>query len=95
MGMGMGTRFSRWLARHGKPRRPAGAAGAGEVSPGFVADLRAALPAGLAAALPAVAPEVLFVAVSQVRVGKDSGDLEREFGLSPHDAETIYAYATH
>jgi hypothetical protein len=93
MGTAVGRRFSRWLARRGKPTRAAGGATVGEVSPGFVEDLRAALPAGLAAALPAVAPEVLFVAVSQVRVGKDSGDLEREFGLSPHDAETIYAYA--
>jgi len=70
-----------------------GGATAGEASPGFVEDLRAGLPAGLAAALPAVAPEVLFVAVGQVRAGRDSGDLEREFGLSPHDAETIRTYA--
>ena len=91
-GTAVGTRFARWLARRAKPRHP-GWSPAGEASPGFVADLRAGLPAGLAAALPAVAPEVLFVAVSQVRAGKDSGDLEREFGLSPHDAQTISTYA--
>lgn len=87
-------RFSRWLTGRGKLRRAVGGATAGEVSPGFVEDLRAALPEGLAAATPAVAVEVLFVAASQVRAGKDSGDLQRQFGLSPHDAQTIHAYAT-
>ncbi|OJY46371.1 MAG: hypothetical protein BGP03_27090 [Pseudonocardia sp. 73-21] len=37
------------------------------------ADLLARVPTGLAAALPAVSPAVLFVAVVQVRAGRSNG----------------------
>jgi hypothetical protein len=55
-------------------------------------DLLAGLPGGLAAALPSMAVEVVFVAVVQVRAGRSTRDLARQFGLSIHDAKTIVAY---
>lgn len=87
--------FTSWLAalRRRDLTRPA-ASHADHPARPLEADLRAALPPDLVAALPDVELPAMFVAYTQAKARPDERHLVRHFGLTLRQAKTVVAFAT-